>query len=47
MVVLDIKFAFEKEFAIGVILMVDSGIRILAHEFTAQDTEKYMLVQME
>lgn len=44
MVVLDIKFAFEKEFAIGVILMVDSGIRILAHKFTAQDTEKYMLV---
>lgn len=44
---MDINFTFDKEFAIGVILMVDSQIRILPYEFTAQEIEKYMLIQME
>lgn len=46
-VALDIKFTFQKEFAVGVILMVDSGIRILPYEFAAQEMEKYMLIRME
>lgn len=47
MVALDLKFTSEKKFAIGVILMVDSGIRISFYEFTAQEMEKRTLIQME
>lgn len=43
---LDKTFIFEKEFTIGVILMVGSRIRFLPYEFSAQEIEKYTLIQM-
>lgn len=36
---------FWEEFTVGVILTVDSRIRILPHEFAAQGIEKYTLIQ--
>lgn len=43
---LDTMFLFEKQFTIGVILMVGSRIRFLPYEFSAQEIEKFTLIQM-